>query len=112
MDVTCVSGGARGCFIVCAVMVERELPFLLPPHLGRGPAQLAERVWPRRGSETDGEEFVGFAERGVLVFRSERKRNWRERVQCVANSRGFEACSGWHRSERAEGYTSYSNLTS
>ena len=57
-----------------------------------GPAQSAEGVWPKRGSEAKGRSFVGFAERGVLVCRrSERKRNERERVLCVKNSRVFEA---------------------
>ena len=34
MDVICASGGVRGCFIVCAVVVEQGLP-LLPPLYGR-----------------------------------------------------------------------------
>ena len=79
MDVTCVSGDVRGCIIVCAVVVERELPLLLP-HPGRGPAQSAERLWPKIGSEAKGRSFVGFAERGVLVCRrNERQRNEREK---------------------------------
>ena len=80
---------------------ESSLFFL--PHPGRGPAQSAERVWPKRGSKTEGEEFVGFAERGVLVCRrSERERNegFVKKVEFVENSRVFEACSGWLRSER------------
>ena len=71
MDVTCVSGGVRGCFIVCVVVVEREL-LLLPPHPGRGPAQSAERVWPKRGSEAKGRSFGGFENGEEPVARSER----------------------------------------
>ena len=71
MDVICVSGVVRGCFIVCAVVVERGLPLLLP-HPGRGPAQSAERVWPKRGSETEGRSFVGFEKGEERVVRSER----------------------------------------
>ena len=40
-------------FIVRTVVVCQGLP-LLPPHPGRGPAQSAERVWPKRGSEAKG----------------------------------------------------------
>ena len=62
MDVTGVSGGVRGCFIVCAVVVERGLPLLLP-HPGRGPAQSAEGVWPKIGSDAKGRSLSVFAER-------------------------------------------------
>ena len=34
VDVICVSGGVRGCFVGCAVVVEQGLP-LLPPLYGR-----------------------------------------------------------------------------
>ena len=72
---------------------ERSLLFL--PHPGIGPAQSAERVWLKRGSDVKGEEFVGFAERGGLGSRSERTRQKleeRKRVQCVEIV-ALEACS-------------------
>ena len=46
-------GRCKRLFVVCAVVVERGLPLLLP-HPGRGPAQSAERVWPKRGSDAKG----------------------------------------------------------
>ena len=53
MDVTCVSGGVRGCLLfVRWCWIGSSLFFL--PHPGRGPAESAERVWPKRGSETEG----------------------------------------------------------
>ena len=39
-----------------------------------GPAQSAEGEWLGEGGGAKGRSFVGFAERGVLVFRSERKK--------------------------------------
>ena len=62
-------GRCKRLYYCCAVVEEREVPLLLP-HPGRGPAQSAERVWPKRGSDVKEEEFVGFAERGGLVSRS------------------------------------------
>ena len=61
-----------------------------------GPAQSAERVWPKRGSEAKGRSFVGFAERGCsCVEASERKRNEREKEFSVWKTVGFSRRAGF-----------------
>ena len=48
------------------------------PLSGRGPAQSAEREWPKRGSKTKGRSFVGFVKGRSEWLASERtkKKLW------------------------------------
>ena len=75
-------------FIVRTVVVCPGLPLLLP-HPGRGPAQSAERVWPKRGSEAKGRSLSASLREGARVSkeRTREKRRLRKKVEFVENSR-------------------------
>jgi len=99
MDVTCVSGGVRGCLLfVRWCWIGSSLFFL--PHPGRGPAESAGRVWPKRGSETEGRSLSALKRgRSEWLRASERRPRKRKRVQFVETV-GLEARSGFEASER------------
>ena len=73
-----------------------SIPDEAPPSRLRGCGQKEE-------VKLKGRSFVGFAERGVLVCRSEQTKEKLERkgVQFVETV-ALEACSGWLRSERTK----------
>ena len=69
----CVGRCKRLFYYLCGGGVPRA-PSSSSPLRAIGPAQSAERVWLKRGSDAKGRGFVGFAERGGLVCRrSERE---------------------------------------
>ena len=83
--------------ICCAVVVCRGLLLLLliPSLSGRGPAQSAEREWPKRGNKTRGKSFVGFVKGRSQWLGGEQKK--KKTVVILKRSKktvvGFEATS-------------------
>ena len=98
MDRVCVSGGVGCMFIVRTVVVCRGL-LLLPTLSGRGPAQSAEREWPKRGSKSKGRSFSASKRGRSQWLTSEDLLEWFS----WGEQSVFEACSGFEARRKGKG---------
>ena len=75
-----MSGGVRGCFY-CLSGGGGMSSLLFLPHPGISPAQSAERVWLKRGSDAKGQSFwlASLREAGSCVEASKREKKRRFR---------------------------------